>query len=288
MQAVKTRAPQVSSTIVLSCANCGKTDEKLSRCSKCHFERYCGSECQKTHWPQHKVICPSILKREEFWTSYQLAQKKEISAWKTRKKIDIYTGEKGTIFYQDLFDIALSESMKQKLTKEQKKALDLGCGDGVSSIFLLERDWTVIAVDYKRSAIDNLRNDASATNIEWLQTNQLTTVVANIEEYALLEKVQFVIVRDVFPYCNPTKLRLIWDKIYNSLDVNGLLVGSFFVRGGKREQDWESWGAWFVKDEDMVCKLLNASSYEIIACRRRPKAGSPSAVIEFCAKKMSK
>ncbi len=157
MQAVKTNAAQVSSATALSCANCGKTDEKLLACSKCHFERYCGSECQTAQWPKHKIVCPSMQKREEFWTSYQKAQTKEISVWKTRKKMDVYTGKKGGIFYRELFDIALAESVKVELPKEQKKAIDLGCGDGESSIFLLERDWAVIALDNKKQAIDNLQ-----------------------------------------------------------------------------------------------------------------------------------
>ncbi len=118
-----------------------------------------------------------------------------------------------------------------------------------------------------------------------MKKGQLTTVVANLDDYVFHGKFPLVIIRDVLPYCNPTKLRLIWDKIYNSLEDNGLLVGSFFVRGGKSEKEWELMGAWFVKDEDVVRNLLNASFYEIIACRRRPKAGPPSAAIEFCAKK---
>jgi hypothetical protein len=39
------------------CANCHKSDVKLSACSKCHTARYCSKACQRAHWPQHKVVC---------------------------------------------------------------------------------------------------------------------------------------------------------------------------------------------------------------------------------------
>ncbi len=42
---------------VLKCALCGREDGKLSKCSRCERERYCGAACQRAHWKAHKKVC---------------------------------------------------------------------------------------------------------------------------------------------------------------------------------------------------------------------------------------
>ena len=44
-------------------AGCGTYSSKLLQCSRCHMVRYCGQECQKRHWKQHKKEC--ALRLEE-------------------------------------------------------------------------------------------------------------------------------------------------------------------------------------------------------------------------------
>ena len=44
-------------------AGCGTWSDKLLQCSRCHMEFYCGRECQKRHWKQHKKEC--ALRLEE-------------------------------------------------------------------------------------------------------------------------------------------------------------------------------------------------------------------------------
>lgn len=39
-----------------ACAACGATGD-LRRCGDCRGVRYCGAECQRAHWPQHKAEC---------------------------------------------------------------------------------------------------------------------------------------------------------------------------------------------------------------------------------------
>ena len=45
----------------LICAFCGKQMEKTWRCRACSC-RYCSSECQLRHWPQHELHCPGRKK----------------------------------------------------------------------------------------------------------------------------------------------------------------------------------------------------------------------------------
>lgn len=41
-----------------TCIQCGKPATK--RCSKCKIAKYCGTECQKAHWSQHKESCKQV------------------------------------------------------------------------------------------------------------------------------------------------------------------------------------------------------------------------------------
>jgi len=186
-----------------------------------------------------------------------------------------------------MLNLAVKKSDEIGYTKK-KQALDLGCGMGNFSIELLSLGWDVIAIDKQPIAIELLKTKACQSDKTCLETKRLTAEVATVESYGFPTAVNIIIVSDILPYCNPTQLRNIWNKIYSALDdKNGWVIGSFFVRGGKSENEWQRDGAWFIKDPDEVSHLLNAMSFEVIERRRRPKPNdpSPSAVIEFCARK---
>ncbi|KAF5352953.1 hypothetical protein D9758_007922 [Tetrapyrgos nigripes] len=45
------------------CANCGKRDVKLHRCSRCHKVAYCDAQCQRQNWKIHKAtLCEEKTK----------------------------------------------------------------------------------------------------------------------------------------------------------------------------------------------------------------------------------
>ncbi|KAI2825000.1 hypothetical protein CBS147321_5919 [Aspergillus niger] len=48
--------------------------ERVGRftCKGCHLVNYCGPECQKAHWPQHKIDCKSSLSKETWQPAYML------------------------------------------------------------------------------------------------------------------------------------------------------------------------------------------------------------------------
>ncbi|KAJ7608567.1 hypothetical protein FB45DRAFT_806248 [Roridomyces roridus] len=43
-----------------ACTNCHKLKENVRRCAKCKEAWYCSKECQKQHWPAHKVFCHPV------------------------------------------------------------------------------------------------------------------------------------------------------------------------------------------------------------------------------------
>eukprot|EP00735_Rhodelphis_limneticus_P015170 TRINITY_DN9345_c0_g1::TRINITY_DN9345_c0_g1_i1::g.28362::m.28362 TRINITY_DN9345_c0_g1::TRINITY_DN9345_c0_g1_i1::g.28362 ORF type:complete len:404 (+),score=87.14,sp/P97443/SMYD1_MOUSE/43.21/5e-08,zf-MYND/PF01753.13/9.4e-12,zf-Mss51/PF13824.1/6.3e+03,zf-Mss51/PF13824.1/2.6 TRINITY_DN9345_c0_g1_i1:93-1214(+) len=47
-------------TPVRRCGACGKPGEDLKRCTGCKLISYCGGECQKKDWTQHRKECPKL------------------------------------------------------------------------------------------------------------------------------------------------------------------------------------------------------------------------------------
>jgi len=43
-----------------ACANCGKREAKMKKCSKCKTVPYCGRECQIADWRAHKARCREV------------------------------------------------------------------------------------------------------------------------------------------------------------------------------------------------------------------------------------
>ncbi len=46
--------------VSMRCAYCGNKPTKPQRCARCQKMFYCGQECQRSHWKEHKTICKSI------------------------------------------------------------------------------------------------------------------------------------------------------------------------------------------------------------------------------------
>ena len=57
--------PIIDDSIDESCLNCGKREVKLSTCMACKSAKYCGKECQKAHWKEHKLACKRVQNKGE-------------------------------------------------------------------------------------------------------------------------------------------------------------------------------------------------------------------------------
>jgi len=42
------------------CHNCNSGEKPTKKCSRCSFAYYCGPDCQREHWDQHKAICDAV------------------------------------------------------------------------------------------------------------------------------------------------------------------------------------------------------------------------------------
>jgi len=246
------------------CPHCKVDVEKILNCSRCYFEQYCTIECQNKRWPVHRAVCKMINTQSEEWKKNNPIQSPS-PFWNTA------TEDRVSQILGDHFDVQRADA---------PVAIDLGCGDGASTLFLLERGWKVIAIDYFDGPLSRLEQKANQINREWLSTKQLVIEKSDITKYSFLEEVDMIIALDLFPYITPLKLGELWRKIHLALNDKGHFLGSFF---DKNHTCQKVYGAWVVNGLDSVDTILSSSNfYSNWRKRYRIKDGG-SRTIDFWA-----
>lgn len=170
---------------------------------------------------------------------------------------------------------------------KDKIALDLGAGKSLSTLYLLEKGWKVIAVDYSQEALENLKKLADRVNPEWVQNGQLALVCQKIEKYSLPKKITMIVIGRTLPYVNPLKIRALWDNLHDSLEDGGRLVGHFFPRlnvPGLELSCRALMGGWLT-DMESVRALLDHKNYNVEICEYSDFWFNPSRNVEFVAQK---
>lgn len=174
-----------------------------------------------------------------------------------------------------------------------KTAIDLGCGNSPAAKLLLQRGWSVIAVDNSRSALNVLAEQNKAA----IRSGQLSIIEADISTYIPSQPVDLVIAADVFSYIDPSNFRNTWIKVHDVfIKKNGFLVGSLFRSAVNQKQVplmnlLKEMGAWLLPDRRMVRPLLTEAGYEIKTCKYRKDDSElkldEQMCIQFIAKKTS-
>lgn len=59
-------------TICIQCQKHSENNQRLKRCTGCLFMHYCSADCQRQHWPSHKVECKKFTKQLEIFPSRDL------------------------------------------------------------------------------------------------------------------------------------------------------------------------------------------------------------------------
>lgn len=100
-------------------------------------------------------------------------------------------------------------------------AIDLGCGAGYDTIYLLENNWNVLAID--------------GTDVESIIRSKLTSEMQNrlifqVQQFENLSlpKCDLIFSNNSLPFCNKKKFKEMWNEICNSINEGGFFVGNFF------------------------------------------------------------
>lgn len=100
-------------------------------------------------------------------------------------------------------------------------AIDLGCGAGNDSVYLIKNKWNVLAVD-REDVEDRIVNRLNDDDIKRFRFKR-----QSFEEVEL-EKNDLIVANYSLPFCNKDKFGELWNKIKGSILDNGYFVGNFF------------------------------------------------------------
>ena len=101
-----------------------------------------------------------------------------------------------------------------------RQAIDLGCGDGTETAFLLKRGWRVLAIDSEPAAIPLLLEKVS-------EQAHLQTQIAKFEVVNLLPA-DLIYAGYSLAFCAPKHFDAFWKKIVEHVKPNSYFAGEFF------------------------------------------------------------
>ena len=134
-----------------------------------------------------------------------------------------------------------------------RSAIDLGCGDGTESRVLLERGWSVLAIDGHPVAISRLMANVPPDHLERLQTQ------VAVYEDVLLHQTNLVLACFSLPFCHPEHFDELWNKVVDAILPGGRFAGHFF---GVRDS-WAGDPAMTFHTEDQIRALLHGFEFEL-------------------------
>lgn len=161
------------------------------------------------------------------------------------------------------------ESRPHKLTQKfinmkiiPDKAIDLGCGAGRDTVYLIKNGWKVLAIDKENSKeyIDLKLNEEERKNLKFQCQD-----FENIK----LEKVKLIVANFSIPFCSKDKFKDLWNSITQNIIQNGYFVGNFF---GLKDSWADNKDKKIFLSKDEVLKMFE-SSFEIIDFQEIEKDG---------------
>ena len=108
-----------------------------------------------------------------------------------------------------------------KMKQEAGNAIELGCGSGRDTVYLIKNNWNVLAIDREdvRDMIEEkldeeeLKNfDFSCQNFESIRLKETNLILSNFS----------------IPFCSKNYFNELWNKIVTSISNGGYFVGNFF------------------------------------------------------------
>lgn len=108
-----------------------------------------------------------------------------------------------------------------ELNVKPGNAIELGCGAGRDTVYLIKNNWYVLAID---------RENVKSRIAEKLSIEELKQFKFLKQEFECieLEKNNLVVANFSLPFCNKNNFKELWNKINKSIVNKGYFVGNFF------------------------------------------------------------
>lgn len=101
------------------------------------------------------------------------------------------------------------------------RAVELGCGAGRDTIYLIQNNWNVLAID-KEDVADRIKNRLEKQ--EYLDKFRFQK---QDFENIVLEENDLVVANYCLPFCNRDKFQELWEKIRKSISMKRIFCGKF-------------------------------------------------------------
>lgn len=125
-------------------------------------------------------------------------------------------------YQESTYNDDISNLLVEFLDKNKvKTAIDLGCGSGNETVYMLKKGIKVLAVDRQ------LNNNYILDRLEESEKVNVSFMQSSFEDISL-PKTDLVAAFFSIPFCEPDKFDLLWNKIFNSLNTNGYFIGQLF------------------------------------------------------------
>lgn len=115
-------------------------------------------------------------------------------------------------YYENTKDALPHKNIKEfiKINNKQGKAIDLGCGTGRDTVFLVKNNWNVLAIDRE----DTKEIISSKLNIEEMKKVRFSS--QTFEEIKLEEN-NLIVANFSIPFCSKEHFNEFWNKIVDSI-----------------------------------------------------------------------
>lgn len=100
-------------------------------------------------------------------------------------------------------------------------AIDLGCGSGNETVYMIKNGIKVLAIDRQ------LNQDFILNRLSDSEKRLISFKKSSFEDVEL-PKTKLLTAFFSIPFCNPNNFDELWTKIYNSIEDNGYFVGQLF------------------------------------------------------------
>lgn len=126
--------------------------------------------------------------------------------------------------------------------KRSGKILELGCGEGGTSIELAKKGFEVTCIDISKSAIDTIREKTEKESIK------MNAICADLENYDLNENYDIIIATGFFHFLKKEKSLNLIENCKKHTNQKGINVFEVMIEGDPSQQE-DSQGYYFPKNK---------------------------------------
>ena len=101
------------------------------------------------------------------------------------------------------------------------KAIELGCGAGRDTVYLIKNKWNVLSID-RENVEDRIRKRLNEEELKRFRFQRQDF------ENIVLEENNLLVANFCLPFCNKNKFYELWDKINKSIWTNRIFCREFF------------------------------------------------------------